>query len=62
MTKSTQPHWKWMKQSASLVVLIAIMPLFWRSNRVHWIAWGLGVAGGSLLLIASFIEERRSRK
>ena len=52
--------WTWMRRAAPLPVVIAAAPFFRHSDRMHWVAWGLGVAGGALLLIAAGMGERRA--
>jgi len=48
------------RRLAPVPVVIAAAPFFRHSDRMHWVAWGLGVAGGALLLIAAEIGERRA--
>lgn len=52
--------WRWVRRLAPVPVVIAAAPFFRHSDRMHWVAWGLGVAGGALLLIAAEIGERRA--
>ena len=54
--------WRWLAAAAPLGPVLAATPLVHHQhNTVRWIAWGLGVVGGALLLVASVVGRRSAR-